>query len=445
MAQESVLEFRIGEEIYCFNTKIVKYVFDLEEFDEIEGMDEVVFGLVHYDDDAMLLIDTLFLYTKKKHIKLDGSKSVVVIEDEHEALYGMVVDEIVKIEDVEPAPSTLDFSSEELIIRHYKERDKLVNEVVPIPLLHVKKIPSFKKELGITEEENTLQNREQKEFLLFMVDQKLFALDTANVKEVVEKESELFELEYRSTRFKGAVAVREDVYKVANLKPEAKEGSELVVIEKENECFCVQADKVFGIEYFDTRKIDTLADTLGYITGFYNKDGEVVAILDANFFVSHRSLEKEESKIEEKGEEQKKLKQRGFLLFRVGEKEFAFDMKYVRQVVEKEDIPHTDSSALSSAASSNIAFISEWNHHGVDVFSLEKIMGLRTHTESNEVIMLETEHEKFLGLLVESVEDIYYAKQEDIAVSVDKEALIDATLFKEGRVVPVLNPSSVIS
>ncbi len=444
MEKEAVLEFRLGDELYCFNTKIVKYVFDLEEYEELEGVDEVVRGLVRYGGDAMLLIDTLFLYCGEKRMHPDCSKSVIVVEDDNEALYGMLVDEIVKIEDVEPASATLDLSSEEMIIHHYKERDKLVNEVVPLPLLHAKKIPSFKKELP----NDTLQENEQfcdkEEYLLFKIEKKLFALNTGWIKEVVEKENGVFELEHRSTRFKGAVAVRDDVYKVANIKPEVLNGGELIVVEKEGEHFCIEADQVFGIEYFDVKKIEMLVNTLDYIDGFYNKDGEVVAIIDENFFLSHKQKEKNTKENTDEQTQKEKLNQRGFLIFKLGKKDFAIDMNNVRQVVEVEDIPHTDSSAISAATSSNIAFVTEWNHHGVEVASLEKILNRECEEEPGEVIMIELD-EKISGVLVERVDDIYYAKTENIAVSDDKEALVSGTLFKEQKLVAILNLYRVVA
>ena len=444
MMRESVLEFRLGSELYCFNAKIVKYVFDLEEYEEVEGVDDAVCGLVRYDDDAMLLIDTLYLYTQKDHMELDGSKSVVVIEDENEALYGMLVDEIVKIEDVEPAPSTLDLSSEELVIHHYKENDKLVNEVVPLPLLHAKQIPSFRKMDEPTSQDEEIAGKERDEFLLFKIDDKLFAVDTAVVKEVVEKEKALFELAQKSTYFKGAVAVRDDVYKVANIKPEVKEGSELVVVQSGKERFCIEADAVFGIEYFQKSKIDTLVDIHGYIYGFYNKDGEIVAIINEKFFISqNRKKEDAESRSEDTKNVGQNSTRKGFLIFNHAHKEFAFDMDHVRQVLEKEDMPHTDSAAMSTVASSHIAFITEWNHHGVEVLALDKFIGVESKDEPLEVIMIE-EGEKVRGVLVEKVDDIYYAKMEDIALSENKDALIEATLLKDEKLIAVLNPSRVV-
>ena len=442
MAQESILEFRLGEEIYCFNTKIVKYVFDLEEYEELDGVDEAVFGIVRYESDAMLLIDTLFLYTHEKRMQLDNSKSVVVVEDENGALYGMAVDEILKIEDVEPASATVDLSSEELVIRHYKESDRLVHEVVPLPLLHAKKIPSFIKRKTKQKEVLEKEKREWSEYLIFAINEKLFALKTEYVKEVVEKESEVFELEYKSTRFKGAVAVREEVYKVANIKPLPKNAMELIVVQKERGRFCIEADRVFGIEHFNHDSLESLHDTFCYIEGFYNREGEVTAVLDVNFFIPLQKEKTTISKKEEKSLREAKSALEGFLIFRVGKRDFALDMKSVKQVVEEEDMPHASSSALSGA-SSHIAFLTEWNHRGIEVLALDRVLGVSSEHKASEVIIVQTK-EKVSGVLVKSVEDIYYAKEEEIALSEDRESLISATLFKDDRVIAVLNPKRVI-
>lgn len=443
MKREAILEFRLNEDLYCFNTKIVKYVFDLEEFEEFEGLDKAVIGLVRYENDAMLLIDTLFLYTGEKHISLEGSKSVVVIEDGEEALYGMLVDEIIKIEDVEPAPSTVDLSSDEMPIHHYKERDKLINEVVPVALLHAKKIPSLKKMSTIVQDSEDEEFQNKNEFLLFEIDSKLFALDTAFVKEVVDRENDFFELEAKSRRFRAAVAIRENVYKVAHLKPNAQNGNELVVVQKKKEHFCIAADHVFGIEFFETKKIEPLEDTYEDLKGFYNKNGQIVAIINENFFIEPHEDQKSIDTEKESKIDKNRSVRKGFLIFKLGEKDFALDMRFVRQVVEEEDIPHTGSVSISSMEESHVAYISEWNHHGVEVISLASMLGIDdSNTTSKEVIMLEID-EKFNGILVDKVDDIYYAKQQDIAFSDDKEVVINGALFKERNLIAILNPYKV--
>lgn len=443
MQTESVLEFSINGELYCFNTKIVKYVFDLDEFERLDGLDETVIGIVRYDNDAMLLIDTLYLYSQQHCNNLNAQKSVIVIEDENEALYGMVVGEIVKIEDVESAAASLDLSSEELIIRHYKEQEKLVNEIVPIPLLHAKKIPSFRKLQKPDTVTNNETDLETAEFLLFRIADKLFAIDSTNVKEVVEKESAVFELEYKSTRFKGAVAVRDEVYKVANLKPEALQGDELIVVQKNARAFCIEADSVFDIERFEVEKIDSLENTIGYIKGFYNKDGEVVAIVNELFF-----FVKQEDDVEDVKERveiaRTKNDRKGFLIFKSSGKDFALDMSSVRQVIEVEDMPKSTSSAIASVTESSVAFLSEWNHHGIEVRYLDKLLGLAQMKESQEVVIVE-DNGKISGILVESVDDIFYAKESDIAISEDKDSIISGTLFIEEKLVATINPSRVIA
>ena len=58
----SVLEFRIHDELFCLNTNKIEYVFELEEYNEVDSLDECVVGLVKYNDDVMFLIDSAVLY-----------------------------------------------------------------------------------------------------------------------------------------------------------------------------------------------------------------------------------------------------------------------------------------------------------------------------------------------------------------------------------------------
>ena len=432
MQKESVLEFMLEGELFCFNTRIVEFVFELEEYEVLSGISPYILGIAKYDNEAILLIDTLYLYNAQKRVSLQSQKSVIVIKDEHGATYGMVVDTIIHIEELEVAPLALDLNSEELVINHYKQQDRIVNEIVPLPLLKKHHIPSFQK-LSKREPEPE-QNHTTKEFILFKIEHKLYALDAEEVEEVLEKEGELFELETEQERYYAAIAVRDRVVPIASLDGVKDTHSELIIIEQAKKRFAILASEVLGISSFELDKIEQLQND-AKIERFYNLDSEVVAIINPHYFLpkdrEHKAFRKLEVQADKSAE---------FLLFEIGGKDFAINMKHIRQVVQTEDIAKSKSSAIG--VSKHIEFIAQWNHHAIDIMKLDARLGIQTQS-SAEIIMLEFDN-KISGILVDEIDDICYVNHKNIISAQEDNSLINGALIQDNRVIPTLNPKELL-
>ena len=433
MKRESVLEFMLEDELFCFNTRIVEFVFELETYETLSGVSPYILGIAKHDNEAILLVDTLHLYDAQKNLNKNTPKSVIVIKDEHGATYGMVVDTIVHIEELEVAPVSLDLNSEDLVINHYKQQDKIVNEIVPLPLLKSHHIPSFDKSLP--HNQNDEQSNASKEYMLFKVGTKLYALNTDVVEEVVEKETDIFKLEKEQERFQGAIAVRERVIRIAKLNQYQDNADDLIVVEKKGNRFALLASQILGIESFALDKIEYL-ESHSNISGFYNLNSEVVAIVNVDYFLSNTKQE-EKSVTKTSVETDKNLE---YLLFEIGGKDFAINMKHIRQVVQTEDIAKTKSSAIG--VSDTIEFIAQWNHRAIDIMKLDTKLGVNTQ-DNAEIIMLEFE-DKISGILVDEIDDICYINSKNVVNTQEHNSLIDGALIQDNRVIPTLNPKQIL-
>ena len=431
----SVLEFLLGEELFCFSTSIVEFVFELEEFEVLDGVSPYILGIAKHDDEAVLLVDTLSLYEKDKKLDMQTPKSVVVVQDEEGATYGMVVDAIVQIGEVEVAPTSIDLNSEDLIINHYKQQDKIINEIVPLPLLKSHQIPSLYRQISSAQQESS--SVATQEYLLFKIANELYALQTHYVEEVVEKEGEMFVLQKLNSLFQGALAVRDNVVRIADLQHNNQQESELVVVEHNENRFGVLASEVLGIESFVVHKIEHLEED-GKIAGFYNLDGDVVALVNTTYFLAGE----EEQHKEQQGLEQQISSdaKEEYLLFAINDKDFAIDMKHIRQVVQVEDIATTKSSALG--VSESVEFIAQWNNHAIDVIKLDRHLGITTQKNA-EIIMLQCEG-KMSGVLVDEIDDICYVDAKDVMKNKEQNSLIGGALLQDGKVIPTLNPKQIL-
>ena len=189
----SVLEFKLLDSLFCFNAKNIEYVFELEKYESVKGFHQSVVGITKYNNDVMLLIDTAKLYSDKS-LDLSTEKSVIVFCDENNMRYGMIVDEITKLEEIEQVKLSVDLNTEDMIVNHYKDREDndIVSEIHPLPLfkkydIPAMAIPTVKK---FVQQEHR-ENEDISSYLLFKINTNSYAISSKFVKEVVEKDRKI--------------------------------------------------------------------------------------------------------------------------------------------------------------------------------------------------------------------------------------------------------------
>ena len=431
----SILEFKLFEDTFCFNTEHIEYVFELESFNEVKGFHDSVVGVTQYNNDIMLLIDTAKLYSNRG---LDFQKvlSVIVIRDENAMLYGMIVDEIIKLEELESVSASVNLNSDEMIINHYKDKDAddIVNEIHPLPLLKKYTIPSMAKLMVKSLKDDSVEISEKStNYLLFKIAESAFAIESSYVKEVLENDLELFTLEDSGKTIQGAIAVRDEVIPLVSLKESCK-ANDIVVIELSGKKVAIAVDEVYDIENFVDNKIELLTQSISAICGFYNYKGSVVAIVDPHFYLQE-SVEKEDEKISEKKEQMHtKL---DYLIFLLDGRKYSIDMKCVRQVLETDSLSKTQSSSIIS--SEDIAFIATWNRHAVNILKLDKLLDLKDDNNDSQTIIVEYDGH-LVAFMVQDIDNIVYLNRDDVSgVSSEEASLINGAIMYNSEVILTLN------
>ena len=440
----SVIEFKLLGETYCFNTRHVSYVFELEEFNPTHGFHDAVKGITKYNNDVMLLIDTATLYSGK-NLSMEGEKSVIVIHDAKGMYYGMLVDEIVKLEEVEEANPTLDLNTEEMIINHYKDPDEdlIVNEIFPLPLLEKYHIPAMAT-LHLNNEQTKQLTQETKQsktgnYLLFKVHQKFYAVASKYVKEVLENDFNIFELSDEVEGVKGAIALRNEVVQVVDLG--AKKGEDLVILERKGSVVALEVDTVYDIEDFTISLIEYLDDPKSDIQAFYNHNGDVIAILNPRHFLDNKALSRGSNNSSENTLEHNNEMQE-YLIFYIDHKKYSIAMGSVRQVVESDAISKTHSSAIGQEE--DVVYLATWNHHAINVFKLDNMLQTTTKEEDTQIIFIESDG-KYGAFLVDDIENIVYLKESAVSHVMCKEQnIISGAILYEDEVIAKINENYLI-
>ena len=433
----SVLEFKLHNELFCLNTDYIDYVFELDSFSELNTFCECVVGITKYNDDVMLLIDTANLYTDK-NLDFSTPKSVIVIKDEDKKHYGLVVDEIIKIEDVEVALTGIKMSSKQSTINHYKAKDVIMNEINPFGLLKSKNIPSMSKVKSKTSlYEDLLSKERSDDYLLFKISDKNYALKGLHVKEVIQNDNSIFELKDKQNHIKGAMAIRDEIVKIVKIE-EATNSEDIIIVEDKEAKFGIEVDEIIDIKSFDVSKFEKVKDA-GFISSFYNYNGEVVAIVKPSFFTTKSQVSYKDSSNETVKEKSEKI---SYLVFEIENKNFCIEMDCVRKVAQSDDLHKTNSSAFST--SDSVDFITSWDNKAISVMNLDKFLNVTSKKEDSQVIFVEVEN-KLNAFIVDDIKDIIIIDKNDINVSNDNGALIKGAVIFKNKALAVLNEKILIT
>ena len=438
--KSSVLEFRLLDDVFCFNTKDIDYVFELENYNKLSGFHESVIGITNYNSDVMVLIDTAKLYSSKS-LDFSTDKSVVVVHDESGMKYGMIVDEIIKIEELDFVTPTVDLNNDDMIVNHYKDKDEIVNEIYPLPLLKKYDIPfmassakaSYEKEF-----EHDVKNKDKKGYLLFKVASKIYAIDSMIVKEVLEYDSEVFEIDDSLDEIKGAIAVRDEVVKIVSLA-DSSNSTDILIVDDGSDKIALEVDEVYDIEYFDTKKIEVIEDG-AKISSFYNHDGKVIAIFNPKYFLRKVVQDKTEDKSNSEDIE-KKLE---YLIFRVADRKFCVDMAYVRQVIEIESLAKTQSFTIGGVEDRD--FLATWNSRAVSVFNISRLLGVEAKNGDDDQTIFVEYDSRMVAFIVQDIDDIVYLSKDMINdAKTQKEALVGGAILYNDEIIVKINAKYLCS
>ncbi len=431
----SILEFKLFDDLFCLNTNEVEYVFELEHYMPLKAFHESVIGIVRYNSDVMMLLDTATLYSDK-NLDLSTPKSVIVIKNKNNSHYGLLVDEIIKIEDVEIAVTGVKLSTKETTINHYKAKDIIINEIEPIPLLEKYHIPSMSKYIkSNVKNNNRTREYKGKDYLLFYIGENIYAIESLHVREVIENTSKLFPLEDKEQKMKGTIAVRDEIIKIANID-NPKKAEDIVVVETGNKNFGIEVDKIEDIESFSESKLEYVESTDCHIKAFYNYKKRVVAIINPSYYIKE-SLNNIKTDIVAES----KSKKSSFLIFKIQNIQFTISMEFIRKVAETDTLPKTKSSSI--VMGNNAKFITTWNKNAVSLLTLENILNVKTKENETQSIFIEYE-DKIVAFVIDEIDDIVLIDKEKINKSIENN-IINGAIIHNDTAIPIINEKHLVS
>ncbi|WP_457642692.1 chemotaxis protein CheW [Persephonella sp.] len=433
----NILEFNVGELLFGLRTEYIKNIFDIENIKKAPLMPDYVAGITTHGKHIYPLICTEKLLELSDSCEQLTGKTAIAVEIDGNT-YALAVDEIRKIQEIEKT------GSEDDVINFYNLKGEVLEEITPKFLKAKIKLPPFRQELltGLIEEEKEKRKEDEEGFLVFKLEDKLFALKTDFVKKVEYIENLKKTITADDSWIEGVFLVKNTPVKTGNLKRLFSLGEEtgeyLIILEKDGMLFGLTADDIIDIVSIKKTQINTGTDRKSILPDFFVYSKEIIPVLSDSFI--EETLREHSLKVVYTEEKQtRQTKQVEILLFKIGDEKLGIKMENVDEVKEYKEVHISNYPTEVKAVKGLIAT----NRESMFLISYEEFLNQKIDTDSEDTkIMIIKEGELKIALLISDIEDILVVPEENLALIEDKKSFLEGTVMgKNGELINIINPA----
>lgn len=397
----AALEFRVADKYFAVEMEKVKHFFEVENLTELDFLPEFVEGIVNYNNHVYPLISLKKAWNIDDGVKEDTAVAIVFRDKE----YAVLIDEIIKIEDLE--------KKENFMVEVFEENGKLIGHL-NLDFLDDFKIPTFKNRREVKEDK---KETEKESFLIYECSGELLAVETSLVKKIEDYEKDTLIINSMVVN----LTSQDKIYKECEKKN--------VLILEDDKVLALPVGSIIDIHLLDKDDI-TLAHE-GVFNKFFLFKSKEVKVFSTNYLKKLISkygsvIKKERArKFDEKVE---------VLLLNICGNRFAIRMQNVLDISE-----YNEASLNFANNNPHVKGIITTREGATYILSFEKILK-KEHkiTEDSKIIVLKDEN-TLKAVLVDSIEDIIYVKKENILVSNGSDNIIGGMVIYEKELIPLVN------
>ncbi len=437
----NLLEFKIKDHLFGIQTKYIKNIFDVDNIKKAPLMPEYVIGFTSHGKDIYILIciQSLLGLSKDKCSQFLGKTAITI--DIKGKLYSILVDEIVKIQEIEKTGSDDD------IINFYKEQDTVLEEITPEFLSKVIKIPALTHNLAKSRsvennenyKEHQKSKRKEKNYLIFNLDDKLFAVETNFVKKVETLEGKEKVPLNEKDWIDGVYIIKDTAVKIGSFKKLLNISGEnpqtVILIEKDKKIFGIAVDSIVDIYPMEESNLNKNINKDSLFSGFFIYKNKTVPVLSEKFLNDAFEKYSVERALKEETTVDKKSIQNMLLVNILGEN-FALPMNSLDEVVEIDDLH------ISTYPSENpyIKGLATRKSNSFFVFSLEPLFKkeMDLSNENSKALVIKKDDKK-TAVLVSDIEDIISLPEEEITLFENGDLLIKGAIRVKDEIIDIMN------
>ncbi|EDZ61255.1 protein containing CheW-like domain [Sulfurimonas gotlandica GD1] len=339
----------------------------------------------------------------------------------------LLVSEVYNTVDIEEANIEYIDNANDPIIAIYKYKDYLV-QIISLETLisniskveiKSKEVHSGKVKLFDTKEENSTK------FLIFAMSNERFALNIDYLREIILSDVNYTDIAGSSKDLLGLITLREELIAVIDLRSyygfnsDKNEKNRILITSCGDETIGLLVDDIIDIKSFPDRDIEYMRDSFedNKISGVIHDNNSLISffnkeVLEEIFSKNSRYIDsKEKNKIKA---EDSSLTALEVIVFKLADKEYAFNVEFVAEII---DIVDSTKVAYSDDSVDGVINI---RGQIVTIVSLFKKLSIETKiNEDSKIIVCEINDSK-IGFIVDSISDIMDIKIDELRTHDDE-------------------------
>jgi purine-binding chemotaxis protein CheW len=419
MQVEEILIIKNGSESYGISTQDINQISRVPMLLPLPFRPFGVRGLCAVSGNIVSMIDmNLLLNIQEVDQKADKSR-LLSLNGEY-ASYALLVSEVYNTVNVEQDKIEYVTKENSPVIAIYKYKQSLV-QIICLDVLFAKmqKVQITQEEIknGKVNVENTKEEDTQK-FLIFSLGKEKYALHIDYLSEIVLSDVEYTEIIDSAREVIGLITLREELLTVIDLRiyygfeAQKCDKNRILVASLQGRKLGLLVDQIIDIKSYANKDIEYMSKELEHnnLSGIIHDSSSLISffaedVLEKLYSANDSFIDSQESENQITQTSQEVME---VIVFQLAQKEYAFEIEYVAEIV---DIIDSTQIPFSDPLVDGIINI---RGQIITVLSLFKKLNIApVMNEDSKIIICNLEHEK-VGFIVDKVSDIINLNRKDI-------------------------------
>ena len=419
MQIEEILIIKNAQENYAVSTDDINQISRVPELMPLPLRPFGIRGLCSVGGNIVSMVDMNQLLDMQE-VDIADHKSRVISLNEDLSSNTLLVSDVYNTVEIDQSRIEYINKEDDPVIAIYKYEDSLIQ------VLSLEKLFSKMRKVSIQAQEVTAGKIKEVQaveepsnrFLIFAMGSEKYALEIDYLQEIILAEHTYTDVAGSDDDLLGLITLRNELLTVIDLRvyygfePKNSDSNRILVISHNAKKIGLCIDSIIDIKSFYKKDIEYLSDTFdgNKIAGVIHDEDSLISFFNNKLL--EEVLDKNASFIESSNSELTKESDENFametIVFKLGDKEYAFDVTGVDEII---DIVDSTTVAFTDSAICGIINI---RGQIVTMVSLFDKLNIKTEINEDSKIIICNIADNRIGFVVDSVSDILSIKEDDI-------------------------------
>ncbi len=418
MKIQEILIIKNASESYGISTEYINQISRVPSITELPLRPKGTRGLCAIGGNIVSLLD-LNILLDMQEVDLDNEDSRLLSLNAKLSSNALLVTKIINTLEVKESNIEYTNKEDDPVIAIYKHEGSLIQILSLEALIKtISKVDIKSKEIkNAKTKEIETKEEDSSKFLIFAMSDEKFALNIEYLREIILADLDFTDIASSEDDLLGLITLRDDLISVVDLRSyygysNKKSNSNRILITSYNDAVIgLLVDDIIDIKNIFHSNIEYMRDDFkdNKISGVIHDNNSLVSFFDDNVLkeiFSKNSSYIDASNKENLQEESSKITQE-VIIFKLSDKEYAFDVKYVAEIIDIVD------SIKVAYSDENIDGIINIRGQIVTIVSLFNKLSIDTKINTDSKIIICDINDSKIGFVVDSISDIIDIKTDE--------------------------------